>query len=286
MDQQIQHVSDTALWIAAYRARESQRPDAVFTDSLAGRLAGARGFAMVDSTPHTDAMAFAMVTRTTAIDRLVLTAVGKGIDTVINLGAGLDTRPYRMALPSSLRWIEVDFASTIDYKNKVLAHEPPVCKLTRVPCDLSADDDRRKLLQQQGSETRSALIITEGVIGYLTNGQAEALSTDLHSIPPFQYWIMDYSQGRFRRNRMSAKLKKVLVHAPLKFSIREPLKFFAGQGWVVEENIFILDEADRIGRRLPLKFPYTLLRALAPRKLREMGNRTYGYVMWGKAVGF
>ena len=108
---------------------------------------------------------------------------------------------------------------------------------------------------------------------------------DLYSVPAFHFWIMDYSQGRFRRNRMSAKLKKMLANAPLQFTNREPLKFFARQGWVVSENIFILDEGDRIGRKAPLKFPYTLMRALAPHKLRELANRTYGYVMLGR-VGF
>jgi methyltransferase (TIGR00027 family) len=274
MEQTIHHVADTAHWIAAFRARESERPDAVFRDPLAARLAGERGFAMVDSTPFSDAMAFAMVARTTGIDRLVLSAIGKNIDTVINLGAGLDTRPYRMALPASLKWIEVDFPSTIDYKNTLLAAERPVCKLKRIACDLSSDEDRRSLFKSLGTETRRALVITEGVIVYLTNEQAEALSTDLYSVPTFSYWIMDFNQGRFRRNRMSAKLKKIVANAPFRFTDGEPLKFFARQGWIVDEKIFILDQADLIGRKPPLKFPYSILRLLAPRKLRELGNKT------------
>jgi O-methyltransferase involved in polyketide biosynthesis len=38
----IRNVSDTALWVAVYRARETDRPDAVFRDPYARRLAGAR----------------------------------------------------------------------------------------------------------------------------------------------------------------------------------------------------------------------------------------------------
>ncbi|HXD76229.1 MAG TPA: hypothetical protein VN616_00405 [Puia sp.] len=48
----IQHVSDTALWIAAFRAEESRRSDAVFRDELAERLAGEKGRAMAAATPH------------------------------------------------------------------------------------------------------------------------------------------------------------------------------------------------------------------------------------------
>ena len=39
----ISHISDTARWVAAYRARESERPDAIFHDPYARRLAGLQG---------------------------------------------------------------------------------------------------------------------------------------------------------------------------------------------------------------------------------------------------
>lgn len=39
----VRDVSDTALWVAVYRARETERPDALFRDPYARRLAGARG---------------------------------------------------------------------------------------------------------------------------------------------------------------------------------------------------------------------------------------------------
>jgi O-methyltransferase involved in polyketide biosynthesis len=39
----LRDISDTALWVALYRARESERPDALFHDPFARRLAGRRG---------------------------------------------------------------------------------------------------------------------------------------------------------------------------------------------------------------------------------------------------
>jgi methyltransferase (TIGR00027 family) len=281
-DQLINHISDTALWIAAYRAQETERPDAVFKDPLAKKLAGTRGYEMVAITPETEKMAFAMVTRTTALDRLVLSALRKGIDTVINLGAGLDTRPYRLNLPAQLQWIEVDFPHLIKYKNDMLANDKPVCQLERIASDLSKDKERNDLFHRLGKQTQKALIITEGVIGYLTNEQAAALSKDIYAIPTFQYWMMDYNQGKLRRNRYSKKLDKQLVKTPLRFSEKYPLQFFSQHGWHVEENIFILDEADRIGRKLPIDFPLTLLMKLFPKKLRDLGNKTYGYVMFSR----
>ncbi len=47
-DTPIAHVTDTAFWVATYRANESARPDALFRDPLAGKLADARGRAIAD----------------------------------------------------------------------------------------------------------------------------------------------------------------------------------------------------------------------------------------------
>lgn len=278
----ISFVGDTALWVAAFRALESDRADAVFKDPFARQLAGERGFEMVRMTPHAKAMHFAMTIRTTAIDRLIQTAIARGIDTVINLGAGLDARPYRMALPDTLRWIEVDFPNTITYKTAVLANERPVCSLQRLTADLTNDDERRRLFAQLGEQTKKALVITEGVIGYLSNHQAGKLSKELFAIPGFYYWIQDYNQGKLRSHRRAKALRKMLVNAPLQFNVANPIAWFTSDGWKVHENIYILDEADRIGRTLPMMFPWNLLMFLFPKKFRELGNKTYGYVMYGR----
>jgi methyltransferase (TIGR00027 family) len=281
MENSINHISDTALWIAAYRAKETKSSHPVINDHLAEKLAGGKGFEMVATTPHTESMAFAMIVRTCAIDRLVEIAISKGIDTVINLGAGLDTRPYRMNLPSDLIWIEIDFKNIIDYKNEILKTENPRCHLERIPFDLSKDMDRKELFKQLGNKTKSALIITEGVIGYLTNQQAAKLSEDLFSIPSFHYWIQDYSRGKLRKNRGTKALqKKKLQNVPLQFHVEEPLRFFSRQGWRISENLLILDEADKIGKKLPLFFPWNLLLVLFPKLIRKIGNKTYGYVMY------
>lgn len=281
-DQLINNVSDTALWIAAYRALESERPDAVFKDPLARRLAGERGFKMVEATSIKDHMAFAMVTRTTGIDRLINIAIERGIDTIINLGAGLDTRPYRMPLPVNLRWVEVDFPNMIEYKTRLLENEKPACHLLRIATDLSNDQERKSLFARLGAEAKRALLITEGVVGYLTNEQGAQLSKDIFAIPTFHYWIMDY-HGGFRRHRRATDLKKILTNAPLQFNVEDPIAFFTSHGWKVHENIYLLDEGDRIGRHLPpFKFPLNIFIKLFPKKAREIGNKTYGYVLFGK----
>src|SRR4051812_36718837 len=118
---QIDDVSDTALWVAAYRAAESERVDALFRDALAGRLAGERGRALAATMPGGAQFSWSIVVRTRVIDRYVSDAVAAGYDAVVNIGAGLDTRPYRLALPASLQWFEIDLPSMVSYKNAALA---------------------------------------------------------------------------------------------------------------------------------------------------------------------
>src|SRR4029079_13549177 len=98
----ISHVSDTARWVAVYRARETERRDALFRDPLAARLAGGGGAAIAAAAPRGAGTGRSAVTRTKLIDDLVLDSVAQGCDRVVNLAAGFDTRPSRLALARTL----------------------------------------------------------------------------------------------------------------------------------------------------------------------------------------
>ena len=66
---------------------------------------------------------WSVVIRTHIIDSYIRELIQEGVDTIVNLGAGLDTRPYRLDLPPSLHWIEVDFPHMIQLKEDRLANE-------------------------------------------------------------------------------------------------------------------------------------------------------------------
>ena len=128
----IRNVSDTALWVAVYRAREAERADALFRDPFARRLAGARGEQIAASIPFSDKATWAWVARTVLFDRFIEEQVRAGVDLVVNLAAGLDARPYRMTLPPALKWVEVDLPGILAHKEEILKGETPVCALERV----------------------------------------------------------------------------------------------------------------------------------------------------------
>src|SRR5438270_5993749 len=106
MNPTFDQVSDTALLVAAARALESEREDGFVSDPLAAKLAGERGMLLARSMAvGTNWVSLGVGLRSRFIDEFITDRLEEGgIDTVLNLGAGLDTRPWRLALPETLRW--------------------------------------------------------------------------------------------------------------------------------------------------------------------------------------
>src|SRR3954466_12540121 len=214
----IRNVSDTAFMVAAYRARETERADALFRDPLAARLAGDRGMRILENLPQRTFLGgWSIVIRTCIIDSFIQSAVAEGIDTIVNLGAGLDTRPYRLELPAPLRWVEVDFSDVVDLKESELAGEKARCPLERVPLDLSDSQQRRKFLSEVADRSNNILGLTEGVIPYLSSEEVAALAQDLRSRYSFRYWIADYFSPAAHRYRERKKMTRVMQNAPFCF---------------------------------------------------------------------
>jgi methyltransferase (TIGR00027 family) len=248
----IHDVSDTAIWVAEYRAMETERADACFRDPLARRLVGDRGPRIVDELPRGRQNAWALVARTCSIDRMVRDAVERDVDLVLNLAAGLDTRPYRMNLPASLSWVEVDYPRLLDHKNGKLHGEKPSCSRESVGLDLAVRADRRALFARLGQAKKRALVLTEGLLPYLTATQVGDLADDLHEQPTFLWWVTDLigPEALARVNRMWGRF---LAKAPMHFAPREGSAFFADHGFCEVEYRSQLDEVLEI-RRAPWFF--------------------------------
>ena len=164
----IANVSDTARWVATYRAMETERPDAIFHDLFARRLAGAQGQAIVDAMPKGRERAWAMIVRTAIFDEMILADIHERcVDLVLNLAAGLDARPWRLPLPEGLRWVDVDLPEILGHKTNLMRDEQPHCRYEAVTADLSDGIFRPALVAQLTADAKVALVITEGLLIYL-----------------------------------------------------------------------------------------------------------------------
>ncbi len=277
----IEHVSDTARWVALYRAMESERPDPLFRDPYARRLAGERGERILASMQRGRTWAWPMIVRTAVMDELILRAVARDrVDTVLNLAAGLDTRPYRLPLPPSLRWVEVDFPDVIAYKQAQLAGERPACALEQVGIDLTDVARRRALFGQIGAARRQVLVVSEGLLIYLTPEQVGALAEDLATPPPFQWWLIDLGSPRLLRMMEKTWGRAVAAgDAPFRFAPPEGTAFFAPHGWREAEFRSMWEESLRLKRTMRLAWLWNLIGRLYPKRKREEFRRFSGIVM-------
>jgi methyltransferase (TIGR00027 family) len=253
-DELIRNISDTALWVAVYRAMETDRADAVFRDPFARRLAGRRGEEILQSIKPSQQHAWSFTARTHLIDTFVQQEVERGADTVINLAAGLDARPYRMALPASLRWIDIDLPDILEYKASILKGEKPVCRLEQIPLDLADRTARRNVFEELGRSSKRALIISEGLLVYLDAGEVCELARDLAAQISFGRWATDLTNPallKMLQRQVGSRLGQ--AGAPLKFGPEEGPRFFESCGWKPIDVRGMLHTAAKL-RRLSLLF--------------------------------
>ena len=277
----IRHVSDTALWVAVYRAMESERPDALFKDPHARRLAGARGAAIVEGLPKGKAFAWPMIVRTAVMDEIILRLTREHrVRTVVNLAAGLDTRAYRLELPRTLRWFHVDLPDMLAYTRDHLRDERPVCSLEYVAADLRDPSARASVLDRAHAAGGPALAIAEGLLIYLPPEQVDALGRDLAARPAFRHWLIDLAAPEMlRRLRKTWAPYLAAGNAPMLFAPADGTGFFEASGWRESEYRSMWSEATRLNRTMKGAWLWRFLMKLLPQARREALARMSGIVL-------
>lgn len=275
----VAHVSDTALWVAVHRARESRRQDALFRDPYAERLAGDRGNQIVHRLERGTSSAWSIITRTAVLDELIMDAVRDGADTILNLAAGLDTRPYRLSLPAGTRWVEVDFPQMIAYKEGKLVEAHPQCVLERVALDLTDRAARQRLFARLNGESRQLLVITEGLLIYLTHDEVAALAEDMHAMPHFRRWIADaltpeLLEWLLKKQFSTFATGSVRMH----FAPPGGMAYFERFGWHARTVRKMSTESRRLKRTMPRAWLFRLLGSLSPKHVRERFSKFEAYL--------
>lgn len=280
----ITNVSDTSFWVASYRAEESERKDALFRDPFAKRLVGERGRRISEMMPKIGQYAaWSVISRTVIIDRFIERLVNEGVDAVVNLGAGLDSRPYRMNLPANLEWIEVDQESVISHKARVLESETPRVRLTRIAADLADEGQRRAVLAAAAPTAKKVLVLTEGVLPYLRPEDVVALANELRAQRRFAFWIAEYIDPRVYPRLQSTIRTQKMKNAPFLFYPPDWYGFFRKLGWEERETRYHGEIAREFNRFPPMPVWMRWIFPLMPKKAKEGFMRMTGYVIFRRA---
>lgn len=268
-------VATTARWTAAVRAEESNRPDAHFHDRFARQFAG-------EGPAPTSQSSWPLVARTQLIDEAIARSVSEGADRVLNLAAGFDTRPYRLALPSTLRWFEADVAPTLEEKARLLAHEKPACEIERHPVDLTDPSALSELLDRALDGARNGCVVTEGLILYLTAEQVSTLAEALASRPQIRSWILDLASPATLAMLQRTTDPLLEPESRMKFAPAEGTDFFERAGWRVSEVSSLMRKARKMKRLPPL---LSLVSFLPEPRPNALGTKRWGGVVRLRKAG-
>ncbi|MFD3513815.1 class I SAM-dependent methyltransferase [Streptomyces sp. NPDC058657] len=173
-------VGATALLVAAARAIESHRHDSLARDPYAEHFVRAapacadwpvrpRHVPDGDANPLWGRFARYFGLRTRVLDDFLLRSVHTG-DTrqVVLLGAGLDSRAFRLDWPAGCVVFEVDRAGVLAFKHQVLDGLSAVPKATRVPVTTDLRDDWAVALTDAGFDPAAPSVwLAEGLLFYL-----------------------------------------------------------------------------------------------------------------------
>lgn len=117
-----------------------------------------------------------MVARTRLIDDLIAAAPANGIEQLVVLGAGFDSRAYRMSGLRAIDVFEVDHPDTQAPKQEVVKRLFSALpgQVRFVPLDLTRDDVMSAMRSAGYRESARTFIVWEGVTNYLTEGAVDS----------------------------------------------------------------------------------------------------------------
>jgi methyltransferase (TIGR00027 family) len=180
-------VSRTAIGVARVRAAESRRPDPLFDDPYAAAFLAATGggtgpadaqTATEDQRRWRAAIAFHISVRTRFYDDYLRSAADAGIRQVVVLGAGLDTRAFRLSWPPDMDWFELDLPDVLAFKHLVLDEQGAAARCRRVAIAVDLGGDWATGLGIAGFDrTAPTAWLAEGLLVYLDAGAAEHVLT-------------------------------------------------------------------------------------------------------------
>jgi methyltransferase (TIGR00027 family) len=175
--------AQTAFGAATARLMEQYEPveTRLFTDAILSHLTSPVTDFLIGFKPirrlmfklfdnQTDGIYGSQVCRTRYIDEKIQAALDSGIEQILILGAGFDTRAYRMKMDAQVKVFETDLARVQQYKteklSKFLGALPK--HVTYIPVDFNTQELADVLKENQFDFQKPTFIIWEAVTQYIT----------------------------------------------------------------------------------------------------------------------
>lgn len=276
-------VGATAVMVAAARAAETARPDALINDPYAKVLvegAGAGSWdyiadeAFVAQVSEADPevatlfehMGNYQAVRTHFFDAFFAAAVDGGIRQVVILASGLDSRAFRLPWPAGTTVFEIDQPKVLEYKSATLAAHGvhPTAERREVAMDLRQDWPAA-LVAAGFDQRRPTAWLAEGLLMYLPADAQDRLFAQITELSAPGSQIAAESMGVHapdRRERMRERFASIADKAGIEpmditeLTYEDPDRaevadWLTANGWQAAA-IESKDEMDRLGRLVEL----------------------------------
>lgn len=171
----------------------------------------------------------------------------------------------------------------IAYKEENLRDEEPRCRLERVAVDLRDQSERKALISRASENAKKVLVVTEGLLIYLSEEQVGTLARDLSEAPSFRLWLTDIASPRLLKMLMRRYGRHLsAANAPFQFAPASGTKYFEAFGWKEREFRSSFEEAHRLHREMPMAWLFRFIGKLQPPSRREEFRRMGGIVLLGR----
>jgi len=204
--------SQTAEWMALIRAGESRLPESerICYDPLAIRFVGKDMLDFVTRNPEklkeldaehermVPGRCNSIVARVRYFDDTVKTALNNGLEQLVVLGAGYDSRAYRIDGLDKIKVFEVDHPATQRIKKEkileIFSSLPG--HVTYVPVDFASEKLEQRLLESGYDPSQKTLFLMEGLLMYLDYWAVDQLLSFIaHNSGKGSTIVFDYIDG-------------------------------------------------------------------------------------------
>jgi O-methyltransferase involved in polyketide biosynthesis len=214
--QELQGVSETLLIPLHYRVEESRKESAAFRDAMGERFHDliAYDWSKFQDQPFHRRI---MVVRTTTLDNQAGSFLAKNpTGLIINLGAGLDTRFYRLD-NGTVHWVEFDLPGVISFRRKL---QEPVNERHQLLIGSVLDESWIAEIKRN-AETR-ILLVAEGLLPYFTEEEHRTIFRYLANHFPGQEMLFQTSAPSLIRGFVQySNLSKLSNNVELRWGLED-----------------------------------------------------------------
>jgi methyltransferase (TIGR00027 family) len=237
-------ISNTAYYCCGVRMEDASRIRSICKDGYAERFMDERGRQIFEPFKSEKMPNLSNITRCRFIDDYLTTELATNSKlSIFTIGAGFDTRPYRLA---GGNWIEVDEPQIISHKNERLPVEECSNPLRRISIDFANESLADKLEEESNGDY--TVFVIEGVFMYLETKAINNTIEAIQSLFPKHMLYCDLMTKKFFI-RFAQSVHSKLVASGGEFSTRPdfPEAIFTQHDYEPMERIPMFKRARELG---------------------------------------